>query len=81
MHHIKPEPGICPGFNPEDAIEALYAFSDVLSWSRTVVERLQRQPADRKRFRGQGLIPALMPKGLRAALSTSAHFSYIVASY
>jgi hypothetical protein len=61
IHNIKPQSGI----SDEASAEAWYAFSDVLSWSRTVVERLKRKPANRMKFREQGLIPALRPKRLR----------------
>jgi hypothetical protein len=49
----------------DGSVEAWYAFSDVLSWSRTVVERLERPPRNRKKFPTQGLIPALRAKRLR----------------
>lgn len=49
----------------EHSVTAWYAFSEVLSWSRTVVERLERSPRDRKKFPKQGLIPALKPKRLK----------------
>ena len=42
-----------------------YAFADVLSWSRTLVERLERRAEDSKRFPKQGLIPAIRPKRLK----------------
>jgi hypothetical protein len=65
IHNIKPKDRIPVGLSHEASAEAWYAFSDVLSWSRTAVERLKRQPADRKRLPEQGLIPALRPKRLR----------------
>jgi hypothetical protein len=65
-HSIKPKDGIpLVGLGHEAATEAWYAFSEVLSWSRTVVERVERQAGDRKKFPKQGLIPALRPKRLR----------------
>jgi hypothetical protein len=64
-HGIKAKDGIPHGLGHKAAAEAVYAFSDVLSWSRTVVERLERQPGDKRRFPKQGLIPALKPKRLR----------------
>jgi len=57
--------GIPLGLAHEGTVEAWYAFSDVLSWSRTVVERLERPPRDKKKFAKQGLIPALRAKRLR----------------
>jgi hypothetical protein len=48
MSNIKPKDRIPVGLSHEASAEAWYAFSDVLSWSRTAVERLKRQPADRK---------------------------------
>jgi hypothetical protein len=65
IHNMKPKDRIPVGLSHEASAEAWYAFSDVLSWSRTVVERLKRQPVDRKRFPEQGLIPAIRPKQLR----------------
>jgi hypothetical protein len=62
---IEAKNGIPHGLVHEAATEALYAFSDVLSWSRTVVERLERSPRDGKKFSKQGLVPALKPKRLR----------------
>jgi hypothetical protein len=53
------------GIGDFSTIEAWYAFSEVLTWTRTVVERLERRPLDRK-MRMQGLIPALKPKRLKA---------------
>src|SRR2546425_1272543 len=53
------------GLAHDGTVEAWYAFSEVLSWSRTVVERLERPARDRKKFPKQGLIPALRPKRLR----------------
>ena len=68
-HGIKTKDGMPPvGLIHEAATEALYAFSEVLSWSRTVVERLERpppSPINKKKFPKQGLIPALRPKRLR----------------
>lgn len=51
----------------DGSVEAWYAFSDVLSWSRTVQERLERDARDKKKFHGhkQGLIPALKPEQLK----------------
>jgi len=46
------------------ATTAWYAFFDLLTWSRTVVERMERPAGDRKRFPKQGLLPALKPKRL-----------------
>lgn len=63
-HGIKAKDGIPLGLGHEAAPEAWYAFSEVLSWSRTVVERLDRS-AREERFPRQGLIPAVRPKRLR----------------
>lgn len=41
-----------------------YTFADGVSWSRTLVERLDRRPENRKLGR-QGLIPALRPQSLK----------------
>ena len=65
MHNLKPEDGIPLGLGHEGATEAWYAFADLLSWTRTFVERLKRQPSDRQNFPEQGLIPALRPKRLK----------------
>lgn len=64
-HGIKADKDIPLGLAHDGTVEAWYAFSEVLSWSRTLVERLERQARDRKKFPKQGLIPALRPKRLR----------------
>jgi hypothetical protein len=63
-HGLRAEPGVPYGLGHSAASELLYAFTDVVSWSRTLVERLDRWPENRK-LRRQGLIPALRPQSLR----------------
>lgn len=65
-HRIKSEDGIPYNLSHEGSVEALYAFSDVLSWSRTVVERLKTKPVDWRKFPDQGLIPAIKLKRLKS---------------
>ena len=47
------------------ATTAWYAFADLLAWARGIVERIDRLPADRKKFPRQGLLPAIKPKRLK----------------
>lgn len=46
------------------ATTAWYAFVDLLTWSRTVTERMERSAGNNKKFPMQGLFPALKPKRL-----------------
>jgi len=52
------------GLSHPAAVTAWYAFSDVLTWSRTVIERMERPASDRRKFPKQGLLPALKLKRL-----------------
>lgn len=63
-NEIRATHGATHGLGHPAAISAWYAFSDLLTWSRTVVERMERPAVDRKRFPKQGLLPALKPKRL-----------------
>lgn len=63
---LKADVGIPHGLSHATAVTAWYAFSSLLTWGRTVIERMERPPGDRKRFPKQGLVPALRPKRLRA---------------
>lgn len=63
-HQIKATPGVPHGLSDPATISAWYAFSDLLTWSRTVVERMERPAADRRKFPPQGLLPAIRPKRL-----------------
>ena len=65
QHNLKAADGIPLGLGHEAAAEALYAFSDALSWSRNFIERLERRP-ERGKLRRQGLIPAIKPNRLRS---------------
>ena len=58
------------GFSDVTTAEAWFAFADVLFWSRTVVERLDRPAASRRMASRQGLVPALKPKRLRRRCET-----------
>lgn len=62
---IRAEPGLPSGLSHDAAIEAWYAFADLLSWTRTVVERVDRPPGGRKNFPRQGLLHAIKPKRLK----------------
>ena len=57
------------GFSDVTTTEAWFAFADVLFWSRTVIERLDR-PAANGRTPRQGMVPALKPKRLRGRCET-----------
>lgn len=63
---LRAQGGIPHGLSDPAAVVAWYAFADLLAWSRTLVERMERSPGDRRNFREQGLIPALKPKRLKA---------------
>ena len=58
------------GFSDVTTTEAWFAFADVLFWSRTVVERLDRPAVSRRMTSHQGLVPALKPKRLRRRCET-----------
>lgn len=58
-------PGVPTGVGHEAAVEAWYAFADMLSWSRTIIERLDRRASDSKKFPRQGLIQGIKPKRLK----------------
>ncbi len=64
-HNMKAQPGVSHGLSHEAAADLWYAFADVVSWSRTLMERLERRPEDSKKFPKQGLIPAIRPKRLK----------------
>jgi len=57
--------GVPFSLNHQAATDAWYAFADVLSWSRTVVERAERRAENPTKFPKQGLVPALKPKRLQ----------------
>ena len=63
-HQLTATHGIPLGLGHPAAVTAWFAFSDVLSWSRTVIERMERSAGDRRKFPKQGLLPALKPKRL-----------------
>jgi hypothetical protein len=60
-HNMKAAPGVPHGLGHPAATELWYAFADLASWTRTVVERLDRRAEDSNRFPRQGLVPALNP--------------------
>ncbi|HSF16139.1 MAG TPA: hypothetical protein VLK65_11360 [Vicinamibacteria bacterium] len=64
QHGIRAAPDVPSGLSHPAAVQLWYAFTDVVSWSRTLVERLHRRPGNRK-LRRQGLIPALRPQSLK----------------
>jgi hypothetical protein len=51
-------------YGDDCVVDAVFAFSDILSWARAIDERLDRR-ANGRALRRQGLIPALKPKRLR----------------
>jgi hypothetical protein len=63
--HAKPGMGL----GDETITDAWYEFANLLSWARSLEERLDQRPPPRKRgaprIRRQGLLPALKPKRLR----------------
>ena len=46
------------------ATDAWYEFANLLIWTRTLGERLDRPARRQKKFRNQGLLPALKPRRL-----------------
>ena len=64
-HKLTAVHGIPLGLAHPAAVTAWYAFSDVLSWSRTVVERMERPAGNRRKVSKEGLLPALKPERLR----------------
>jgi hypothetical protein len=63
-HKLEAKSGMPYGLSHEAATSAWYAFSDMLTWSRTLTERMER-PAGDRRLPKQGLVPALKPKRLK----------------
>ena len=64
-HELRARNGVPQGLSHPTAAVVWYAFSDVLTWSRTLVERVERPAGNRKKFPEQGLLPAIKPKRLR----------------
>jgi hypothetical protein len=62
---IRAEHGIPLGLGHESATDAWYALTDMLSWCRGVIERVDRAAGDTKKFPRQGLISAIKPADLR----------------
>jgi hypothetical protein len=50
------------GVGSEETVSAWYGLTDLIAWCRTFVERLERDPRDRKKYGKQGLLPRLRPK-------------------
>lgn len=63
-HQLRATDGVPHGLSDPAAIAAWYALADLFTWSRTVVERMERPAGDRRRYPKQGLLPALKPKRL-----------------
>lgn len=63
-NQLKAEPGIACGLGHDASVDAWYAFSEILMWNRTLIERMDRR-AGNKKFPRQGLLPALRPKRLK----------------
>jgi hypothetical protein len=61
--NLKPTAGVPHGYSSASTVEASYAFADLLTWTRAVVERLDR-PSKQTGVPNQGLVPALRPKRL-----------------
>lgn len=70
-NHLQATSNIPLGLGHPAAVTAWYAFSDLLSWSRTVIERMERPAGDRRKFPKQGLLPALRSKRLRRRCETA----------
>ncbi len=64
-NNLRAAAGVPHSLGHAAATTAWYAFADVLTWARCVVERMERPAGDRKRFPKQGLLPAMRPKRLR----------------
>lgn len=63
-HEMRVDRGVPLGLSHPAAVQLWYAFTDVVSWSRTLVERLDRRSENGKLGR-QGLIPALADQALK----------------
>jgi hypothetical protein len=61
---IQATPGVPGGVSHPAAIDAWYAFADVISWARALADRVQRRPL-RRRDDPQGLLPAIKAARLR----------------
>jgi len=64
-HNMKEARGNRKVLGHPEATNLWYAFADLVSWTRTVVERLDRRAEDSKAFPRQGLVPALKPETLK----------------
>ena len=69
-HGVRSQPGVPQGLATVDTVEVAYLFANVMAWSRSVVERVERRPLNRKHFGDQGLLPALKPKRLKKRVET-----------
>ncbi|HKE40991.1 MAG TPA: hypothetical protein VKG21_14215 [Casimicrobiaceae bacterium] len=65
-NQLKAQPGIPQGLGHAAAVDAWFAFAELLMWSRTLVERMERRASSPKKFPKQGLLPALKPKRLKS---------------
>jgi hypothetical protein len=64
-HNIVASPGVPHNVANEYTVEAAYAFAELVTWTRAVIERLERPAFTDRKLRHQGLLPALRPKLLR----------------
>ena len=65
-HNLLATNNVPSGFAHEAAVELWYAFFDILFWTRTFEERLDRGSVDKRNFpRNQGLVPSINQKRLR----------------
>ena len=64
-NQFKAQAGVPHGLGHEAAVDAWYAFSEFLIWSRTLIERMERRAGNPKKFPKQGLLPALKPRRLK----------------
>lgn len=53
--------GIPTGIAGDASVDAWYAFAEIVFWTRSLSERLDRKPFGDRTLRRQGLVPALRP--------------------
>jgi len=63
--HVRITPGVRHHFHSYEIVDASYAFSNMLTWTRALEDRVERREPRGLKLPNQGLLPALRPKRLR----------------
>lgn len=65
-NQFEAQPGVPFSLGHAAATDAWFAFAELLMWSRTLIERMERRAGNPKKYPKQGLLPALKPKRLKS---------------